>query len=323
MILYWVIIFVLIICSAFFSGMEAAVFSISKFRVKSLLFDNVKGAKSLSRIKDNSGKTLSTLLLLNDLVNIGASSVATIIISQVLQNYQLSPVFFYFSEIFIMTFVLLLFGEITPKTIFLNNAEFFSLKLSFIIEFLNKITIPFTKITTAITHTIIPAKRSVYISEEDIKKMLVEAKKLKILDETEEQLGYRILKFGKALVEEIMVPLKNVIGLYMNESVDDAINLMKKTGHLRICVYDNENKVIGVLYAKDIILKNLKSNTPVSACMRKPFFVLNTKPIDELLAEFRKKGVHFAVVCDNEGEFLGIVTLNDVFKYLFGDIPGV
>ncbi|MEO0129716.1 MAG: hemolysin family protein [candidate division WOR-3 bacterium] len=323
MILYWFIIFILLICSAFFSGMEAAIFSISKFRVKSLLFDNIKGAGSLSRIKDNSGKTLSTLLLLNDLVNIGASSVATIIISQILQNYQLSPVFFYFSEIFIMTFVLLLFGEITPKTIFLNNAEFFALKLSFIIEFLNNITIPFTKITTAITHTIIPAKRSVYISEEDIKKMLVEAKKLKILDETEEQLGYRILKFGKTLVEEIMVPSSNVVGLNMNRTVEDAIDLMKKTGHLRICVYDNENRVVGILYAKDIVLRKLKSNTPISACMRKPFFVLNTKPIDELLAEFRKTGVHFAVVHNNEGKILGIVTLNDVFKYLFGDIPGV
>ncbi len=314
---------VLIICSAFFSGMEAAVFSISKFRVKSLLFDNTKGGESLHRIKETPGKTLSTLLLLNDLVNIGASSVAAIIITQILQNYQLNPVFFYVFEILIMTFILLLFGEITPKTIFLNNAEFFGLKLSFIVEFLNNITLPFTKITSGITHLILHGKRSMPISEEDIKKMFAEAKKLKILDETEEQFGYRILKFGKTLVEEIMVPANNVVGLNMNRTVDEAMELMKKTGHLRICVYDNENRVVGVLYAKEIILKKLTKNTLVWSCMRKPFFVLNKKPIDDVLVEFRKKGVHFAVVCDNEGKFLGIVTLNDVFKYLFGDIPGV
>lgn len=323
MTLHWYLILVLIICSAFFSGMEAAIFSISKFRVKSLLFDNIKGAGSLFRIKETSGKTLSTLLLLNDLVNIGASSVATIIISQILLHYQLSPVVFYIFEIFIMTFILLIFGEITPKTIFHNNAEFFALKLGFIVEFLNNITLPFSKTTALITHLIIPAKKGVKVSEDDIKKMLTEAKKLQILDETEEQLGYRILKFGKALVEEIMVPANNVIGLHMNKSVDDAIDLMRKTGHSRICVYDNGNRVMGILYAKDLVSKKITKNSLVSEFMRKPFFVSKTKPIDELLVEFRKKGVHFATVCDEKGNFLGIVTLNDVFKYLFGDIPEV
>uniref|UniRef100_A0A7V0Z3K4 HlyC/CorC family transporter n=1 Tax=candidate division WOR-3 bacterium TaxID=2052148 RepID=A0A7V0Z3K4_UNCW3 len=324
MFLYWFLMAVLIICSAFFSGMEAAVFSISKFRVKGLLFDNIKGAGSLSRIKEASGKTLSTLLLLNDLVNIGASSVAAIIISQILLHYQLSPVFFYVFEIFIMTFILLVFGEITPKIIFLNNAEFFGLQFSFIIEILNNITLPFTKITGEIIHLILPGKKRVLnVSEDDIRKMLVEAKKLKILNETEEQLGYRILKFGKALVEEIMVPSSSVVGLNMSQTVNEAIELMKKTGHLRICVYDNENKVIGVLYAKELVLRKVSGNTSVSDFMRKPFFVQKTKPLDDLLVEFRKKGVHFAVVCDEGGKFLGIVTLNDVFKYLFGEIPGV
>lgn len=314
---------VLIICSAFFSGMEAAVFSISKFRVKSLLFENIKGASSLFRIKEASGKTLPTLLLLNDLVNIGASSVAAIIISQILQRYHLNQLFFYIFEIIIMTFILLTLGEITPKVIFLKNAEFFGLRLSFIIEILNKITLPFTKISSGIIHLILPGKITLNVSEDDIRKMLTEAKKLKILDETEEQLGYRILKFGKALVEEIMVPASSVVGLNMNRTVNEAIDLMRKTGHLRICVYDNENKVIGILYAKELVLRKTTRNNRVTDFMRKPFFVQKTKPIDDLLVEFRKKGVHFAVVCDEGNKFLGIVTLNDVFKYLFGEIPGV
>ncbi|MEO0185278.1 MAG: hemolysin family protein [candidate division WOR-3 bacterium] len=313
----------LMIFSAFFSGMEAAVFSISKFRIKTLLFENKRGARELSRIKEDPGKTLSTLLLLNNLVNIGASSVATIIISQILLRYQLAPSFYYILEIFLMTFVLLLFGEITPKTIFLNNAEFFGLNLSFAVGFLNKLTKPFTRATSKIMHMILPAKKGMDIGEEDIRKMLAEAKKLKILDETEEQLGYRMLKFGRILVKEIMVPACNVVGLVLSKNVEDAMEIIRKTGHSRICVFEDTNKVIGVLYAKDLILNSSSRKQQISELVRKPFFILNTKPIDELLVEFRKKGVHFAVVRDQHENFLGIVTLNDVLKYLFGDIPGL
>ncbi|MGB9720235.1 MAG: hemolysin family protein [bacterium] len=323
MIFYIFLVLILMIFSAFFSGMEAAIFSISKFRVKTLLFENVRGAKNLSRIKEDPGRTLSTLLLLNDVVNIGASSVATIIISQLLLQYQLSPAFFYVFEIFLMTFVLLLLGEITPKTIFLNNAEFFSLNLSLVVEFFNKLTIPFTRMASKIIHLIFPVKKNIEVSEEDVRKMLTEARKLKILDETEEQLGYRMLKFGQVLVKEIMVSACNVVSLNLDKTVEDAMELLKRYGHSRICVLNNANQVVGVLYAKDLILHNLSKSRPISEFMRKPFFILNTKPIDELLVEFRKKGVHFAVVHDLNGNFVGIATLNDVLKYLFGDIPEV
>lgn len=302
--------------------MEAAIFSISKFRVKSLLFENVRGAKNLDRIKENSGKTLSTLLLLNDIVNIGAASVATVIITQLLIQFNLTPVFFIIIEIFLMTFVLLVFGEITPKTIALNNADFFALNLSFIIDFLNRITLPFSLLSDRIVHLIIPQKKIIEVSEEDIRMMLSEAKRLKILDENEEQLGYRILKFGRTVVEEIMISADNVVGLKSNQTLAEAMEIIKMTGHSRICVYEDGDKVVGILYAKDILFQNLPLKKEVSDVMRSPFFILKNKPIDDLLTEFRRKGVHFAVVVDENKNFLGIVTLNDVFKYLFGEIAG-
>lgn len=317
-----ILILILLICSAFFSGMEAAIFSITKFRVKSLLSENIKGARSLARVKENPGKTLSTLLLLNDFVNIGASSVAAVVISQIFIQYRLNPVFFVVLEIFLMTFILLMFGEITPKTIALNNAEPFGLNLSFIINFLNQITLPFTSLTGKIVHLIIPQRKVVVTSEADIRTMLAEAKKMHILDENEEQLGYQILKFGRALVEEVMIPAPQVIGLEADKTLFDAMQIIKKSGHSRIVVYDNKNKVVGVLHAKDILSQNLPLEKKISDVMRKPFFVLKNNPIDELLTEFRKKAVHFSVVMDENNSFLGIVTLNDVFKYLFGEITG-
>lgn len=317
-----ILILILLVFSAFFSGMEAAIFSIGKFRVKSLLFENIRGAKSLSRVKEDPGKTLSTLLLLNDLVNIGASSVAAVIISQIFIQHHLNPVFFVVLEIFLMTFILLILGEITPKTIALNNAEFFGLNLSFIIVFLNKITEPVTALTAKIVHLIIPQRNIAVISEQDILTMLMEAKKMEILDENEEQLGYRILKFGRALVEEVLVPASQVVGLKVDKTLSEAMEIIKESGHSRVVVYDDKNRVVGVLYAKDILSQALPLETKISEVMRKPFFVLKNKPIDELLTEFRKKAVHFAVVNDESGSFLGIVTLNDVFRYLFGEITG-
>ncbi len=321
MVTYILLMVVFIFCSAFFSGMEAAVFSISKFRMKSLIFENVKGAQSLSRIKEDSGRTLSTLLLFNDLVNIGASSVATIVISQILAQYQLHPVFFFIGEIVIMTFILLVFGEITPKTIALNNAELFSLRLSFIVELLSGIVYPLTTLTNKLVRSILPAHKSIPVSEYDIKIMLFEARRQKVLTEHEEQLGYQILKFSRTPVRDIMVPSENVIGLVEDRTLGEAIELFKTSGHSRICIFKQENKVSGVLYAKDLFLRSLSLEKKVSELMREPFYVSDTKPVDDLLVEFRKRGVHFAVVCASQGDFLGIVTLNDVLKHLFGKIP--
>ncbi|MCX7994919.1 MAG: hemolysin family protein [candidate division WOR-3 bacterium] len=322
--LYFLIV-VLLICSAFFSGMEAAIFSLNKFRVKSLLFDNIKGAKSLSRIKDRPFNTLSTLLFFNNLVNIGASSVATIIINHILLRFSLTPAIYYALEIFLMTFILLVMGEITPKTIFLNSAEYLGLRLSFFVELLTRLTFPFAKFLNNILNILIPYKRGIGTSEEDIKKMLAEAKSLNILDEVEEQLAYRLLKFSKTLVGEIMIPAERAVGVYVNQTVDEAMRLMRETGHSRICVYqkDDIQKVAGILYAKDLILKPFSSHARVYEYMRQPFWVLKTMAIDELLVDFRKKGIHFAVVSDEQGKFTGIITLNDVLKYLFGNFPGI
>ncbi|MEO0166545.1 MAG: hemolysin family protein [candidate division WOR-3 bacterium] len=325
MIHHYLLIILLLACSAFFSGMEAAIFSLSKFRVKSLLFENIKGAHSLSHLKNEPFNTLFTLLFMNDLVNIGASSLATVIITHILLKLNLAPVFFYPFEIFLMTFLLLLLGEITPKTVFLNNAEYLALRLSFIVEILNKLTFPLATLFSNILRTLTPTPKGFNISEEDIKKMLTEAKAQNILEEVEVQLTYRILKFGKTLVHEIMIPADKVIGVREQQSVIEAMELMKKTRHSRICVYKSSepNEVIGVLYAKDLILKEFTGQEKVTLCMRSPFVIPKTEPIDELLIDFRKKGIHFAVINDENGKFVGIVTLNDILKYLFGTLPEI
>lgn len=323
MIIYIILIAVFLTCSAFFSGMEAAIFSISRFRTKTLVFENKKGANHLARIKKEPGKTLASLLLSNDLVNIGASSVAAIILTHIVLVYKLSNIWSFVMEAIIMTSILLIFGEITPKVIAISNAEFFALKFSLVIDIISRIFNPVARLPENFTKFISSGKKMISVSERDIKFMLQEAKHLKILDESEEQIGHQILKFGKTLVREIAVSKKNVIGINVDVNILMAKQLIKETKHSRLCVYNDEGDVQGVLYAKDIFLRGSEiEDKSVSVLMRKPYFVSDAKPIDELLAEFRKKGIHFGVVVNEQGKFVGIVTLADVLESLFGEIIG-
>lgn len=301
--------------------MEAAIFSISRFRVKTLLFENRRGATTLERIKKESGKTLASILLANLLVNIAASSVGAIILIQIITAHALNATASFIIEFFIMTSLLLIIGEITPKTIAIANAEFFALKFGKTIAFLSKIFGPVSSLLELFvrrigTHKIGKGQRT--ISDKEIKLMLSEAKKFKVLDEGEEKFGYQILKFGKMKVSEIMTPRQKVIGVDIDSTMDEARNAITSSKHSRICVFDRDGNVVGILYAKDMFIR--QHGVIIRELMRDPYIVPETKQIDNLLRELRKNGIHISVVVDEFGNFSGIVTLEDILESIFGEI---
>jgi putative hemolysin len=325
MIIYILLLFTFLVLSAFFSGMEAAIFSISRFRVKTLISENRKGSVMLEKIKAKSGKTLASILLANLLVNIGASSIGAIILIRVITQYQFTPALSFVIEFIIMTSFLLIIGEITPKTIAISNAEFFALKFGNVINYLINIFNPISNLMEIITHKIILYKKGEEsISDKEIKLMLSEAKKFKVLDEGEERFAYRILKFGKMKVNEIMTPRQKVVGVDIDADTDEAKKIVSLSKHSRICVFDKKGNVAGILYAKDLFIRQIimKQSTivRVETVMREPYVVPETKNIDNLLGEFRKNGIHMSVVVDEFGSFAGIVTLEDILESLFGEI---
>uniref|UniRef100_A0A7C4TH76 HlyC/CorC family transporter n=1 Tax=candidate division WOR-3 bacterium TaxID=2052148 RepID=A0A7C4TH76_UNCW3 len=307
--------------SAFFSGMEAAIFSISRFRLKTLLFENKKGAQILSSLRKTPQKTLITILLSNDLVNIGAASVATIFLNEIVKIYNLNVTWAFFLETIAMTSILLIFGEITPKVIAFSNAEFFALRLGKIIELATRLFEPVAWVSERIIRKIAPIEKTTTVSEDEIKYMLDEARKIGILEEKEERIVKLILQFGKRRVREIMIPKEKVVGIHYRARIEEAKELMQKTKHSRLCVYDEKGNIQGVIYAKDIFLNpdSLKTETALTL-MRKPHFVSEEKFVDDLLLEFRKKGIHFGVVLNRQNEFAGIVTLNDILSFLFYEL---
>lgn len=303
--------------SAFFSGMEAAIFSISRFRLQTLTFENKKGIRALEKSKRAPGRTLVTLLLFNLLVNIGASSVATIILMNVIAAHHLNSVFAFTLEFVIMTGLLLAFGEITPKVIAFSNAEFFALKFSGVIQFLSSLCAPVAAFSEFLISRISKTGAPRIISEDEIKYMIHEAKQSNIIDESEERIGYQILVFGKKKVGEVMTPKTKVVGVGIDDDIDRALALIRKTRHSRIVVFDRSGDVGGMLYAKDLFGAD---QAKIAGYVREPYFVPETKHLDTLLAEFRKKGIHCGVVVDEFGDFKGLVTLEDILETLFGEI---
>jgi putative hemolysin len=311
--------------SAFFSGMEAAIFSISRFRLKSLLFEKREGSSALNRIKREPGKTLAAILLSNLLVNVGASSVGAVVLIQLIQHYDLNATMAFIIEFIAMTSLILVFGEIAPKTIAISNAERLALRFGRYIEYVSLFFSPISRIMERFMQRVLgaqAARRVDTISDKEIKLMLSEAKQMKVLDEGEEQFGFQILNFGKMTANQVMTPRQKVAGIRASASIDEAREMIKTEKHSRICVFDDSDEVIGVLYAKDVIMNQINegSRKSIEELMRDFYVVPETKHLDNLLGEFRKKGIHIGIVVDEYGSFTGIVTLEDILESLFGEI---
>ena len=311
--------------SAFFSGMEAAIFSISRFRLKTLLFEKREGAETLDRIKRESGKTLAALLLANLLVNVGASSMGAVIMLQLVRQYNLDATAAFIFVFIAMTSLILIFGEIAPKTIAIANAERLSLRFGKLIEYISLFFSPVSRTMERFMQRVLggrTARRVDTISDKEIKLMLSEAKQMKVLDEGEEEFGFQILNFGKMTVNQVMTPRQKVAGVCVTADSDKARKTIKTQKHSRIVVFDENDEVIGVLYAKDLIMNqiNVGPSKSIKELMRDFYVVPETKHLDNLLGEFRKKGVHMAIVVDEFGNFTGIATLEDILESLFGEI---
>ncbi|MEO0227640.1 MAG: hemolysin family protein [candidate division WOR-3 bacterium] len=321
MLIYLFLFFILMCGSAFFSGMEAAIFSLSRFRLRTLVFEGKKGAQTLSKLRNNPQRTLISILLSNDIVNIGAASVGTIILTGLVNIYHLSKTWAFIMEIILMTVILLVIGEITPKVIAYSNSEFFALRLGKIIEVICTLFMPIATFAENLINRITQRKKITSVSEEEIRFMLREAEKSGLLDKNEEYLALQILKFGKTMVKEVMTPKEKVVAIGIGTPLSEARRVIQKTRHSRLCVLDEKGNVQGILYAKDFLLNPVDDEAmPAARFMRKPYFVSDSKLVDDLLLEFRRRGVHFGAVISEKNEFLGVITLDDILRFLFGDI---
>lgn len=324
-----ILLFVLLILSGVFSASEIAFFSVSNIRVRHLVEKKVKNSQLLMELKDDPHKILSTILICNNVVNIGASAIATKVGLDIFlmadftvrQSVQLAAI------TGVMTFLVLCFGEISPKTIASRHAESFSLFMVKPLLFLSKILSPIIFVLDIITRGIVriagePKERPL-VTEEELKHMVEVGAEEGEIKKKEREMITNIMEFDTIEAKEIMVPRPDVHFVNGKKKIKDIMPELMKKGFSRYPVYDKSpEKVIGTVFIKDLIIARSenKSNSALKKFIHKPLFVPETKRIDKLLPEMQKKKQHMAIVVDEHGNVAGIVTIEDMLEQIVGEI---
>jgi len=312
--------FVLLILSAFFSGTETALISVDKVRIRQLVKKGNKAAKLVEEFQANPQKMLTTILIGNNLVNIAATAIATNIALQIFDNYAISI------AVGIMTFLILVLGEITPKSLAVQSSNAFSLIVIMPIKWLSRILGPLIWFLNGFTRLIIriigktPEKA---MTEQDIKTMVTMGAEVGAIHEREKQMIHRIFKFNDINVEDVMTPRSEMKAIPASATLGEVRDMLAETPYSRIPIYDKSlDNIMGIFYVKDAwdYLADGKIETKISKFARPATFVHETKKIDKLLAEFQHTRNHMAVIVDDYGGVLGIATLEDLLEEIVGEI---
>ena len=319
-----IILTILIILSGTFSGIETAIFSLSDIKVRNLVKQGKKGAKTLKKLKENPHKLLITILVGNNLVNVGASALATVTVAKFLGPSSVGMSLGIATGL--MTFILLVFGEITPKAFAHQNAEKISLFFAKPINIMMKLQSPGIWILEKITGFIIrmmggePQKGIITVDE--LRTTISVGAEEGIIKKDEEEMIHNVFNFGSTSVKEIMIPRTEMFCLKADTKIKDVLEIIPESRYTRIPVYkDYPDNIIGILYVKDII-KHIgkKDETYIEKILRPPFIVPETKNLNLLLKEFREKRTHLAIVVDESGGVSGLVTLEDILEEIVGEI---
>ncbi len=314
------VVLVLLLCSAFISGSEVAYFSLSasdKQRLKKKSKTNTRVIKNL----ENPEKLLATILVTNNFVNVGIV-ILTAYIADNLITFVDAPVLEFIFQVVLITFFLLLFGEIIPKVYATHFSLRFSKFMALPLQSLEKLFRPINAIliysTGFVNRRLQKHKKNLSIN--DISQALELTSDQELSDEKDILEG--IVKFGNKNVSEIIKPRVDVVSIDIKTRFDEVLQIINESGYSRIPVYiDSFDNVSGILYIKDILPHSYKTNTfKWQTLIRPPFYVPDTKKISSLLEEFQKTKVHMAIVVDEYGGTSGIVTLEDILEEIVGDI---
>jgi CBS domain containing-hemolysin-like protein len=310
--------FILIALSGVFSATETALVAISRFKVNFYISKKRGGSAYLKRLKDSPHKMLSTLLICNNLVNILASVLATKV---AMEFFETNPLAYATG---IMTFLILVFGEIVPKSTATTHSSAIGLFMAPLIYYLSIILTPLIIIFDFITTKIFRVKlMQPRITEEEVRNIIDMAKEEGGIDKEEREMIHRIFKFDDIDVDSIKVPRTDMVAIENGSTLKQVVDLLKKSNFSRIPVYKgNKDKIVGIFYDKDALdyIRNKKLDVPVEKIMRKPLFVPETKKIDEMLKFFQKKRQQMAIIVDEHGGVSGLITLEDIMEEIVGEI---
>jgi len=307
--------------SAFFSGLEVALVGIRKSKVVQLLNEGKKGSKALYKLKTNPSWMMSSVNLGNNLVNVGSSALATSLAIRLFGNDGLGI------AIGVMTFLILVFGEITPKTYCNANSTKIALRYSRVLLAFSYIFYPVVKFFEIITKGVVKITGSSNepppITEDEIRGVIDQGHAEKAIEKDEMDLVHGALKFDDTVVRSVMTPRTKMFTLNSKTILFEALHEINQNGYSRIPIYGvSQDDIVGIVHVRDVLKELEKDNKTKSLekISRKPVFVSQEKMVSALLKEMKGRKTHMAIVVDEHGGVEGLVTLEDLIEEIVGEI---
>ena len=318
---------VLIALSAFFSGSEAAFFSLSKEMVERLKESSSRTAKRIVNLLAKPRFLLIAILVGNTLANVAAATVAALLTADLSSYFSLSEELAILIEVVVVTLVLLIFSELTPKVFAVKNSYKFAAAVSMPLQVVSSILYPVVivldKFPTLISGLLATRVNKHLLSKEELKTLIEVSEEKGALEEDEKEMIHSIFEFSKTTVKEIMVPRIDMVCAEKRTSLADLIDIIKTRGHTRIPLYDDKvDNILGIIHAKELLpfINDPSQQVDLASLVKSALFVPESKLIDELLKDFQVEKQHMAIVVDEYGGTAGLITLEDVIEEIVGEI---
>ena len=316
-----IIMFVLLALSFFFSSVETSFSSFNKIRMKNLAQNGNKRANLVLKLDDKYDKLITTILIGNNIVNIALSSIATIyFVALLTTSEELSATI----STIITTVAVLLVGEITPKVIAREKADAFAMAYAPIIKALMIILTPFSIIFGAwskLWHKMFHSEEQQAFTEDELITIVDEAEEDGTLESNEGNLIRSAIEFNDVSAGDILTPRVDICAISKDESINNIAKIFMETGYSRLPVYDEDiDDIIGILHEKDFFVAYHNNNKTINKHIKKPVHVSEHIKIPDLLQVLKSKKCHLAVVVDEFGGTMGIVTMEDIIEELIGDV---
>ncbi|MBZ4671465.1 MAG: Hemolysins containing domain [Oscillospiraceae bacterium] len=319
MLFNFLLIVVLLLLSGFFSASETAFASVNRIRLKNYAAKGDKRAAKALEISENYDRTITAILVGNNIVNIASASLGTIVFTELFGDGGVGI------ATAAMTVLVLVFGEILPKSIAKENAEGVALSfagiLNLAIMLLTPLTWIFSKIKLFASKLVFSGEERPSVTEDELKYIIDEIEDEGVLEEQESDLVRNALEFDEILVGEVLVPRVNVVAVEKNQPVSEIEELFLNEMYSRMPVYEKSiDKIIGIINEKDFFKMRAGGGNSIEGIISKTLYFSELRPISEVLREMQKKKIHLAVVLDQYGGTQGIVTMEDIIEELVGEI---
>jgi len=316
------VLFCLLLClSAFFSASETALMSLSKIRLIHMLEEKVRGASVINLLRENPSKLLGTILVGNNLVNISASSIATVLAIK------------YFGDVGvgiatgITTVLVLVFAEITPKSLAAQKSEKISLMVAKPIFIFTTVLAPIVFVFTQIASLFLRLLGCKYnanlpsITEEELKSLVNLGEEEGVIEDQEKTMICNVFDFKDHLIKDVMIQRMDIVAININASYDEIIKIIRTEQYSRFPIYSNKiDNIIGILNVKELVYRDSDEVFDIKKFMTKPYYTFEYMNTSELFNEMKKGRTHIAIVLDEYGGTAGIVTFEDLVEEIVGEI---